>query len=246
MQINNHTQVSNYFIDKIMNKVSGNATKIFLSIARKTIGWHKETDMISQTQLKILTGLSINSIKKSIKELKDIDIIKTERLGKGKNIKTFFEINYDISNFNISNIDTLKADNMSKIDTINALNVSNIDTTKDNIKENKIKESDDKSSSSYKKIYNEYLLKIYKDQSIINDLIFKSTKEIKQHAMFIKRFESEAACRQFLDVAIKDKWICETKGLLPSILNSQFSEIKAKMYIKNTPISYNPNLEVVT
>jgi phage replication O-like protein O len=130
LKINNHTQITNEFIDDYMSKVSGSATKVFLSIARKTIGWHKETDQISQSQLIEMTGMSLNTVKDGIRELLEHNIIKKEQTGTGKSIKTYFEINYQLSN-----IDTSKESNISKSDIKNESNISNIDTTKDiNIK----------------------------------------------------------------------------------------------------------------
>lgn len=68
MKPTNYTQVSNEFIEE-MNKYDGAEVKVFLAITRKTIGWHKTSDKISYAQLKLLTGLSINSLKKAIDTL---------------------------------------------------------------------------------------------------------------------------------------------------------------------------------
>ena len=53
-----HTQISNEFIDKFMPDCTGGEVKVFLAIARQTIGWHKETDDISLSQMEQKTGLS--------------------------------------------------------------------------------------------------------------------------------------------------------------------------------------------
>lgn len=94
MKINPFTQISNIFIDN-MNKYSGSAVKIFLAINRKTIGWHKFKDRISQSQLKKITGLSKNSIKKGIKELINNNWIEQRKSKLGyiyinKKINTFY------------------------------------------------------------------------------------------------------------------------------------------------------------
>lgn len=66
----NHTQVSNQFLEEYMPQLSGSAVKIFLAICRKTIGWHKETDAISYTQIQKLTGIaSPQTVKKAVDEL---------------------------------------------------------------------------------------------------------------------------------------------------------------------------------
>jgi len=63
-----YTQINNNFI-KNMNLYTGSEVKIFLAISRKTIGWHKETDKISYSQLCKMTGLSRRILKLSIEKL---------------------------------------------------------------------------------------------------------------------------------------------------------------------------------
>ncbi len=83
-----YTQLSNEFIES-MHKYEGYVVKVFIAISRKTIGWHKISDRISQSQLKTLTGLAVNTIKKSIDILvKDSWITQTE---------TKFGYSYDLN-----------------------------------------------------------------------------------------------------------------------------------------------------
>lgn len=127
-----YTQIPNDFIDNYLSKLSGKAISVFLFICRKTIGWHKDCDIISQSQLLKFTSIkSVNTLKKVIQELIDIDLIKVNREGIGKGIKTTFEINFILEN-NISKIDTKDDSNISKIDTKDDSNISNFDTTKEN------------------------------------------------------------------------------------------------------------------
>jgi phage replication O-like protein O len=87
----NHTQLSNDFIDNHMKNLSGNASKIFIAISRKTIGWHKDTDKISFSQLLDITGIkSRDTLNKAIKELEIYNIIKVSRVQKTNQ----YEINY--------------------------------------------------------------------------------------------------------------------------------------------------------
>lgn len=90
MQINNYTQISNEFIES-MHKYSGGEIKIFIAISRKT------SDIISYSQLEKLTGMSKNTIKKSIEILKKDGLITQE--------KTKLGYSYYL---NISNFETLK------------------------------------------------------------------------------------------------------------------------------------------
>ena len=94
MRLPNHTQTSNEFIDSHMKDLSGAATKIFIAICRKTIGWHKVTDKISYTQLKEMSGLSDKTVKEGIEQLEKASVIRAERED-GKT--TIYEILFDTS-----------------------------------------------------------------------------------------------------------------------------------------------------
>lgn len=86
-----HTQISNEFIDSEMQNLNGSCVKCFLAICRKTIGWHKETDYISISQLQELTGLSNRVVIKAVNDLEAAALIKKERTKMTNRIT----INYD-------------------------------------------------------------------------------------------------------------------------------------------------------
>ena len=68
----NHTQVSNTFLDEYMYELTLPAIVVFLAITRKTVGWHKSSDNISQGQLMKMTGISSHeTIRSAIDELTD-------------------------------------------------------------------------------------------------------------------------------------------------------------------------------
>jgi len=91
LQKDNHTKVSNEFIENYMHLLSGSAVKIFISISRKTNGWHKETDSISLSQMQTLSGLSKKQTIKAVKELEENDLIKVDKTaGKTSN----YTLNY--------------------------------------------------------------------------------------------------------------------------------------------------------
>lgn len=74
--IPNSFQLPNAFVDSMLDKVSGNACKIYLVIVRKTRGWHKESDRLSYSQLLKITGIgSYSTIEKAIDELLSIGLI---------------------------------------------------------------------------------------------------------------------------------------------------------------------------
>lgn len=87
-----HTQVSNEFIDNWMRELNPAAVKVFLAISRKTIGWHKEVDAISLSQIQELTGIGRQGVSNSLKELEGHGLISGQRKG-GKS--TQWTINYE-------------------------------------------------------------------------------------------------------------------------------------------------------
>jgi len=54
----NSTQLPNVVVDELMSNMTGNQLKVYLVIIRKTVGWHKEDDAISISQICKLTGLA--------------------------------------------------------------------------------------------------------------------------------------------------------------------------------------------
>lgn len=79
--IPNSFQIPNAFVDEMLAKVSGNASKCYLIIARKTRGWQKECDKISRTQFMKLSGLSKPTVIKACDELIELKILKSEESG---------------------------------------------------------------------------------------------------------------------------------------------------------------------
>jgi len=124
-KIPNYTQAPNIFIDEFMSKCTGGEVKVFLSITRKTIGWHKTTDRISYSQLREITGLSTNAIKEALKKLIEKNLItQTET-----NVGFIYDLNITVSE---SDTDVSESDTAA---------VSENDTTKESLKDtiNKIK-----------------------------------------------------------------------------------------------------------
>lgn len=138
-----YTQYPNLILDEYMEDMSGAELKVISVIVRKTYGWHKERDVISYSQIQKISGLSTNALKKAINDLKKKELIIVNRVGKGKGIKTSYEIN-------MSENDTKDLFNVSKNDIKKPSIVSKNDTTKESIKDKKIKEKG--AISSLKKV----------------------------------------------------------------------------------------------
>ena len=95
IQVPNHTQVPNVFMDVHMKNLSGSQIKILLAITRKTIGWHKQTsEAIAYSQMKDLTGLENSAISTAIGELEKMGLVVTSRK---KGCTTRYELNFSTS-----------------------------------------------------------------------------------------------------------------------------------------------------
>ncbi|UNU74136.1 replication protein [Moraxella nasovis] len=112
--IANSFQVPNALIDEMLDKISGNACKIYLLIVRKTRGWHKETDRISYSQIKKATGIgSYATIDKALSELVEIGLISVksgnEKQANEYRLNDDFTITKTVKPKNCSTTKTVKA-----------------------------------------------------------------------------------------------------------------------------------------
>jgi phage replication O-like protein O len=82
MKIPSHTQVPNYIIDEFMTKLSHAEFKIAIAICRKTVGWHKQSDFISLSQIRKMTGATDKTILKSIERMETLGLITTHKRGR--------------------------------------------------------------------------------------------------------------------------------------------------------------------
>ena len=68
----NYTQIPNVYLDEIMATLSGSENLVFLTIMRKTFGWHKTKDKISYSQIRQGSGISSNTtIQKALIQLEE-------------------------------------------------------------------------------------------------------------------------------------------------------------------------------
>lgn len=93
--ISNSFQVPNALIDELLCKISGNACKVYLLIVRKTRGWNKQSDRISFSQIRELTGIGSNTtIDKAIDELLQLKLIKVS--SGNQKISNKYSLNDDV------------------------------------------------------------------------------------------------------------------------------------------------------
>ena len=119
-----YTQFPNVIIDEYLKDLSLAELKVMTVIVRKTLGWHKEIERLSSGQIQKLTGLSKNAVKEGIRTLRDKGLILVERTGRGKGIKTYFELN-------VTDSEPLEDNNGAKNEPINPFNGSASNPTKD-------------------------------------------------------------------------------------------------------------------
>jgi len=92
IQVPNHTQIPNTFIDESMAKLTHAQFKVLIAICRKTIGWHKHSDYISISQIVELANVSNKTVVKALKQLEEMGYITTQ---KSKRSTTLITINYN-------------------------------------------------------------------------------------------------------------------------------------------------------
>ncbi len=94
LEVPNHTQIPNIIIDRHMAELSHAQFKVLMAICRKTIGWHKQSDYISISQIVELTGVSNKTVVGAIKQLERKGFIVTQ---KSKHATTLITINYEVT-----------------------------------------------------------------------------------------------------------------------------------------------------
>ncbi len=205
----NFTRVPNFFLDEYIYQLSESALKVYLTVVRKTIGWQKDKDFISYSQIQKMSNLSGNSILKGINELLEKGLIETHKFGVGKgtrisyevknktseslvsgtkieeNIPSKFEVIDDQKDGNTINIEGINNANTSKFEVLNPPNTAKFIYTKEIL----IKKEEER-----KELNNDVIKKqndiTYNDSSsnleIINKLKQNGISDIQLNNIFIK------------------------------------------------------------
>jgi phage replication O-like protein O len=64
--------------------------KVLMYIIRKTLGWHKQYDRISLSQLTEMTGISKDQVRRSLNKLQKLKLIACAKKGNGKAISEYW------------------------------------------------------------------------------------------------------------------------------------------------------------
>lgn len=92
----NTFQTPNTLVDDFMRYLTGNETKCYLVIVRKTLGWLKRRDRISLSQIMEFTGMSEGPARESMKELCRFGLVnRTAENDPNKNLGPEYELELD-------------------------------------------------------------------------------------------------------------------------------------------------------
>jgi phage replication O-like protein O len=94
LEVPNHTKIPNIIIDQHMAELSHAQFKVLMAICRKTIGWHKQSDYISISQIVELAGVSNKTVVGAIKQLEKKGFIVTQKTNRST---TLITINYEVT-----------------------------------------------------------------------------------------------------------------------------------------------------
>ena len=73
--IPNTFQTPNAFTDEIMAFLTGNETKCYMVIVRKTMGWNKKSDNIAKAQIMSITGLGEDAVEECMASLVQFGLV---------------------------------------------------------------------------------------------------------------------------------------------------------------------------
>ena len=225
------TAIPNKIIDDLQPDLTASTFKVLVTICRKTIGWHKEEDQISNSQLQKLTGMSLSSIKRSIKTLIKMELISQARNGKGKGIRTFYRVNINRLNLNLLDLNPLEGVNRVKMNPLDAPNRGKINPTKESNIKKEYKEKSNQAKPDIAVIEKEYF-ELYKLK--YNDTP-KSTYNYPRDRKIIKgllKHYSTNEMIRFLQEFFNDTGWYQTRGHKIVDLTAAIDSIKANGTLK--------------
>ena len=91
-----YTQTPNAINRHWMSKISGNAYKVLNVVCDKTIGWHKESEVISKKDFMEMSGLGEKAITRALKDLKNKGLIIAVNEESGYAIE--YKLNIEVAN----------------------------------------------------------------------------------------------------------------------------------------------------
>lgn len=95
----NFTRIPNHLFDEWMKTMQASSFIVLMAICRKILGWNKESDNISLSQIEEITGLTRPVVIKAIKDLTKRKLIIKDQSGKINN----YSLNISKENLPIQN-----------------------------------------------------------------------------------------------------------------------------------------------
>jgi len=214
-----YTRVPNILFDKWMAKMKATSFTVLMTIWRKTIGWDKEYDKISISQIMELTGLSNKTITEAIKELKLKKLIINENVSRKIG---YFKVN-------LTGVNSTADENQSGVNSTDS-NVNstadmpktgvNSTDTKEIFKETITKENSDLHKWLIELFYVSYSLK-YNEKLIINGKEAKQVQEIIKTAIKANKENPKQEIKKKFDILKESTYL----KLVPGILLSQWNSL---------------------
>ena len=137
-----YTRIPNFILDEWMRIMHASSFTVLMAICRKTLGWQKESDNISLTQIQELTGLTRPIVVKAIKELTNKELIIKNQDKKINNYRLNISKDFlPIQNGIVNNINQISKENLP-IDSKESLHTkeSNKETKQNKYYTNEMKE----------------------------------------------------------------------------------------------------------
>lgn len=164
---NGYTAIANELMDALCRtRIPGEVRQVLDFIIRKTYGYNKAADRIPLSQFVTGTGLQKPNISRSLRTLIDMNIItviNTDNIINTDNRKIkSYGINKDYESWrpSLSKLITLSKPTTSVIKTDNK-SLSILSTSKDNTKDNTKTRKEDLSSTEFKRMSKDRILKLY-------------------------------------------------------------------------------------
>jgi phage replication O-like protein O len=129
------TMISNRLFDECMSEVSASAFKVICAVVRKTTGWNKDSDVISLSQMELITGLSRKTVISAISESVKLGWITQEKSGNSFLYKPGEKLScgHSVEKEHQRNRKRSAKDTLQKVEKVNQKLVEGLHTQKDKV-----------------------------------------------------------------------------------------------------------------
>lgn len=204
MSDNGFLKLDNSIIDYWMSRLNHSEFKTLLTVYRKTVGWGKQYDRISQNQIAELSGITPRSVRSAITSLESLGLIITT--GKNKSAKVF-----TLNTNNLFNV-CLKSDDIVEME--NALLENNSKNLGSGVKNSELNTSDDVENFPHKRHYeytnNKKVKDIAQEVNIPFDVFWDFYDYKKNRSLCLTKWHSMTDEERTLTIEHLDAYIKST------------------------------------